>query len=105
MNSQSEPCGCRIVGTGSAEDRWRIEFCPLHQNQRGTIAVTLVRLEQLQGAIEDRDWTETEFQFNRLRRSLRTDQTSPPCSTPFWKSASDEEYWYRPVFKTKGSAA
>jgi len=67
---QPAPCGCRIVGAGTAADAHRIQFCPLHHRQQGAIAVTLIRMEQLKQAIIDRDWTQTEFQFDRVLRSL-----------------------------------
>ena len=52
----------------------RIEFCPVHNNQRGTIAITLVRMDQLKSAIQARDWSDTEFQFDRVLRSLTKQQ-------------------------------
>ena len=67
---QPAPCGCRIVGAGTEADPHRIQFCPLHHRQQGAIAVTLIRMEQLTQAIIDRDWTQTEFQFDRVLRSL-----------------------------------
>ena len=70
MNVQNPPCGCRVTGTGTRADPLRIEFCPVHNNQRGTIAVTLVRMDQLKSAIQARDWSDTEFQFDRVLRSL-----------------------------------
>ncbi len=77
MRVHCEPCGCRIIGTGAKEDPLRIEFCPLHRDQRGAIAVTLVRLQQLKAAIQIRDWTQAEFQFDRVLRSLtKYDQTN-----------------------------
>ncbi len=77
MRTQPEPCGCRVIGTGRDNDPVRIEFCPFHQDQRGAIAVTLVRLEQLKAAIQIRDWTQAEFQFDRVLRSLtKYDQTN-----------------------------
>ncbi len=76
MSIQAEPCGCRIVGTGTANHPFRIEFCPLHREQRGAIAVALVRMEQLKTAIQNRDWSQTEFQFDRVLRSLtKSDST------------------------------
>jgi len=74
MNVQYPPCGCRVTGTGTHADPLRIEFCPFHNNQRGTIAVTLVRMDQLKSAIQARDWPDTEFQFDRLLRSLTKQQ-------------------------------
>src|SRR5438874_2295403 len=56
MNVQYPPCGCRVTATGARADPLRIEFCPVHNNQRGTIAVTLVRMDQLKSAIQARDW-------------------------------------------------
>jgi hypothetical protein len=70
MRKQPEPCGCRITGAGTDNDPLRIAFCPVHRDQRGTIAVALVRMEQLKAAIESRDWSQTEFQFDRVLRSL-----------------------------------
>ncbi len=70
MNIQPEPCGCRITGAGTSNDPLRIALCPLHRDQRGGIAVVLVRMEQLKAAIERRDWNQTEFQFDRVLRSL-----------------------------------
>jgi hypothetical protein len=67
---QQAPCGCRVIGSGATTDPYRIEFCPLHHDQQGTIAVTLVRLEQLRQSITARDWNQTEFQFDRVLRSL-----------------------------------
>ena len=74
MNVQNPPCGCRVTGTGTHADPLRIEFCPFHNNQRGTIAVTLVRMDQLKSAIQARDWSDTEFQFDRVLRSLTKQQ-------------------------------
>jgi len=74
MNVQSPPCGCRVVGTGIHADPLCIEFCPVHDNQRRTIAVTLIRLDQLKSAIQARDWPDTEFQFDRVLRSLTKQQ-------------------------------
>ena len=74
MNVQYPPCGCRVTATGARADPLRIEFCPVHNNQRGTIAVTLVRMDQLKSAIQARDWPDTEFQFDRLLRSLTKQQ-------------------------------
>jgi len=74
MNVHNPPCGCRVIGTGSQADPLRIEFCPVHNNQRGTIAVTLVRMDQLKSAIHARDWPDTEFQFDRVLRSLTKQQ-------------------------------
>jgi len=48
----------------------RIDFCPPHRSKQGAIAVTLIRMDQLKQAIIDRDWTQTEFQFDRVLRSL-----------------------------------
>ena len=67
---QPAPCGCRIVGAGTEADPHRIQFCPIHHGQQGAIAITLVRMEQLKQAITERDWTQTEFQFDRVLRSL-----------------------------------
>jgi len=67
---QHAPCGCQIDGDGTVADPHRIQFCPLHHAQQGVIAITLVRLEQLKQAITDRDWTQTEFQFDRVLRSV-----------------------------------
>jgi len=55
MNVQNPPCGCRVTGTGTRADPMHIEFCPFHNNQRGTIAVTLVRMDQLKSAIQSHD--------------------------------------------------
>ncbi len=74
MNTKAEPCGCRIIGTGTEKDPFRIDFCPLHCDQRGAIAVALVRMEQLKAAIQSRDWSQTEFQFDRVLRSLTKNQ-------------------------------
>jgi hypothetical protein len=74
MNVQNPPCGCRITGTGAKSDPLRIDFCPVHNNQRGTIAVTLARMDQLKSAIQARVWTDTEFQFDRVLRSLTKQQ-------------------------------
>lgn len=77
MNIQPEPCGCRITGTGTDNAPLRIAFCPVHREQLGAIAVALVRMEQLKAAIQNRDWTQTEFQFDRVLRSLtKYDQTN-----------------------------
>jgi len=67
---QHAACGCRIIGAGTEADPYRIQFCPFHHKQQGAIAITLVRMEQLKQAITDRDWTQTEFQFDRVLRSL-----------------------------------
>ena len=67
---QPAPCGCQIAGDGTVADPHRIQFCPLHHAQQGAIAITLVRMEQLKQAIVTRDWTQTEFQFDRVLRSL-----------------------------------
>jgi hypothetical protein len=67
---QHAPCGCQIVGDGTADDPFHTAFCPLHHDQKGAIAVALVRMDQLKRAIEHRDWTQTEFQFDRVLRSL-----------------------------------
>ena len=67
---QHAPCGCRIVAAGTEADPHRIQFCPLHHGQQGAIAITLVRMEQLKQAITQRDWTQTEFQFDRVLRSV-----------------------------------
>ena len=61
-----EPNPC----AGKPGDPLRIDFCPLHHKQQGAIVVTLVRMEQLKQAITERDWTQTEFQFDRVLRSL-----------------------------------
>ena len=74
MIVQSPPCGCRVVGTGTQTDQFRIEFCPVHTNQHGAIAVTLVRMEQLKSAIQSRNWSDTKFQFDRVLRSLTKQQ-------------------------------
>jgi len=74
MNVQNPPCGCRITGAGTQADPFRIEFCAVHDNQRGSIAVTLVRMDQLKAAIQSRDWPDTEFQFDRVLRSLTKQQ-------------------------------
>ena len=74
MNVQNPPCGCRITGTGTHADPLCIEFCPVNNNQRGTIAVALVRMEQLKSAIQARDLSYTEFQFDRVLRSLTKQQ-------------------------------
>ena len=63
-------CGCQIAGVGKPGDPLRIDFCPLHHRQQGAIAVTLIRMDQLKQAIIDRDWTQTEFQFDRVLHSL-----------------------------------
>ena len=70
MNVQIPPCGCRVTGTGTRADPLRIEFCPVHNNQRGAIAITLVRMGHLKSAIQSRDWSDTEFQFDGVLRSL-----------------------------------
>ena len=67
---QHAPCGCQIAGAGTVADPHRIQFCPLHHRQQGAIAITLVRMEQLKQGITERDWTQTEFQFDRVLRSL-----------------------------------
>ena len=67
---EDAPCRCRIVGAGTQADPHRILFCPLHHGQKGAIAVTRVRMEQLKQAITERDWIQTEFQFDRVLRSL-----------------------------------
>src|SRR5260221_6998241 len=64
------PCGCQITGTGTAANPHQIQFCQLHHRQQGAIAIVLIRLEHLKQAITDRDWTQTEFQFDRVLRSL-----------------------------------
>jgi hypothetical protein len=64
------PCGCQIAGDGTMAIPHRIQFCPLHHRQQGAIAVVLIRMEQLKHAIAARDWTQTEFQFDRVLRSL-----------------------------------
>ncbi len=74
MNVQNPPCGCRVTGTGTHAAPWRIEFCPIHNNQSGTIAITLVRMDRLKSAIQARDWSDTEFQFDRVLRSLTKEQ-------------------------------
>ena len=74
MNVQNPPCGCRVVGTGTHADPLCIEFCKVHNNERGAIAVTLVRMDQLKSAIRARDWPDTEFQFDRVLRSLTKQQ-------------------------------
>ena len=74
MNVQNPPGGCRVTGTGTPADPLRIEFCPVHNNQRGTIAITLVRMDQLKSAFQARDWSGTEFQFDRVLRSLTKQQ-------------------------------
>ena len=74
MKVQNPPCGCRIAGSGTQADPLRIESCPTHANQRGTIAVALVRMDQLKSAIQARDWPDTEFQFDRVLRSLTKQQ-------------------------------
>jgi hypothetical protein len=76
MHIQQPGCGCRIVGTGQRVNPLRINLCPLHKNQPGCMAVTLVRMEQLKQAIQSRSWEDTEFQFDRVLRSL-TKQQSP----------------------------
>ncbi len=77
MSIEPEPCGCRIIGGGTGNDPLRIAFCPVHRNQRGAIAVALVRMEQLKTAITNRDWSQAEFQFDRVLRSLtKYDQTN-----------------------------
>jgi len=55
MNVQNPPCSCRVAGTGTNTDPLRIDSCPGHNNQRGTIAITLVRMDQLKSAIQARD--------------------------------------------------
>lgn len=70
MSTLREPCGCVVAGSGTDADPFRIQFCQLHRNRRGAIAVVLVRMEQLKRAIQHRDWGETEFQFDRVLRSL-----------------------------------
>jgi len=75
-HSQKSPCGCEITGTGTEENPLRIVFCPLHHNYQGAIAIALVRMEQLKQSIERRNWTETEFQFDRVLRAL-TKQNQP----------------------------
>ncbi len=70
MRTRTEACGCRITGTGADQDPFRIQFCPLHLDRCGGITVALVRMEQLKKAIRDRDWTRTEFQFDRVLRAL-----------------------------------
>jgi len=74
MHIQQPVCGCRIIGTGERNKPLRIEFCPLHQQQHGTIAIVLVRMEQLRHAIQSRNWLEAEFQFDRVLRSLTKQQ-------------------------------
>jgi hypothetical protein len=76
MHIQQPVCGCRIVGTGQRVNPLRIEFCPIHKNQPGCMAVTLVRMDALRAAIRWRDWIDVEFQFDRVLRSL-TKQQSP----------------------------
>jgi hypothetical protein len=75
MNIQQPVCGCRIIGTGEPVDPLRIEFCPLHRDRQGMITVTLVRMEQLRHAIQSRNWSDTEFQFDRVLRSLTKQQS------------------------------
>jgi hypothetical protein len=75
MHIQQPVCGCRIVGTGQRVNPLRIDFCPPHRNQQGTIAVTLVRMEELKTAIQSRSWDDTEFQCDRVLRSLTKQQT------------------------------
>jgi hypothetical protein len=70
MKVQDPPCGCRVVGEGTDTDPLRIDFCPGHRSRCGAIAVTLIRMDQLRTAIQSRDWPDTEFQFDRLLRSL-----------------------------------
>lgn len=70
MSTSTEPCGCRIAGQGTQADPFRIQFCPLHGDLRGVITVTLVRMEQLKTAMSSRNWADTEFQFDRVWRSL-----------------------------------
>lgn len=65
---QSAPCGCEILGTGTAADPLHIRFCGLHQP--GGIVVALVRMEHLKTAIVSRNWSSVEFQFDRVLRSL-----------------------------------
>ena len=74
MNVQNPPCGCRVVGTGTQADPLRIELCQVHNDQRGTIAITLVRMDQLKSAIRARDWPDMEFQFDRVLRYLTKPQ-------------------------------
>ena len=74
MNVRNPLCGCRITGTGTHADPLCIEFCPVHHNQRGTIGVTMVRIDQLKNAIRARDWPDTEFQLDRVLRSLTKQQ-------------------------------
>ena len=74
MHVQNPPCGCRVTGTGTHADPLQIEFCPVHNNQRETIAVVLVRMDQLKSAILARDWSDTEFQLDRVMRSLTKQQ-------------------------------
>ena len=76
MNIRKVSCGCEIVGTGTPDNPLQIEFCPLHHDQQGTIAVSLVRMEQLKEAIQERDWPATEFQFDRVLRSLTKQKPS-----------------------------
>jgi len=74
MSVENGPCGCRVAETGTHADPLCIEFCPFHHNQSGTIAITLVRMDQLKSAIQARDWPDTEFQFDRVLRSLTKQQ-------------------------------
>lgn len=74
MDVENPPCGCSIIGTGTPADPLRIEFCPLHGSRCGAIAITLVRMDQLKSAIQSRDWPDTEFQFDRVPRSLTKQQ-------------------------------
>jgi len=69
-HARHAPCGCQIAGTGTVADPHQIQFCPLHHRQQGAIAIVLIRLEHLKQAIIDRDWTQTEFQFDRVLRSV-----------------------------------
>ena len=69
---QPAPCGCEILGTGTAADPLHIQFCGPHQ-PRG-IVVTLVRLEHLKTAIAGRNWSSVEFEFDRVLRSLTKQQ-------------------------------
>jgi hypothetical protein len=55
---------------GTIADPHRIQFCALHHSQQGAIAIALVRMDQLKQSITERDWTDTEFQFDRVLRSL-----------------------------------